>query len=387
MTSQIAPLMEQLKEDPWRRKVDFSPEVRETLDSVLRPEASEEQVAAALNEWIARYQPCLFGRIAAKSGLLSYCTIREEDLRSSDEVVERRIQGARQAWTRLAFEGKASSFMVVLLSSRLATATPDEIVKRLALRICSLYLQEEVQPDRVHHDRIYLEQPGNRRTTWEWLAGVNYFSAQGDQRWWQDHRFPAGVAFSVNSVGHMVRSGRLLQAMNHLEEVMGTAPADFRNPKVDSLEKALELAMRTIALASDGPSGKATSLIPRSPGEKLLKCPVELPAHLADKNHCQYHGLYHTDFTIPSEYFLPDVRRTANHRAFGLDFTYLFDEALDNPDFERMGEGRMIREGVAGDTRLAESPHEKRLRGIETTVEIDLVPRLREAVGKSNLTK
>jgi hypothetical protein len=386
MSSQIATLMEQLKEDPWRRKVDFSPHVRETLDSVLEAEASAEQVAAALNEWIARYQPCLFGRIAAKSGLLSYCTIREEDLRSSDETVERRIQGARQAWTRLAFEGKASGFIVVLLSSRLATATPDETVKRLALRVCSLYLQEDVQPDRVHHDRIYLEQPGNRRTTWEWLAGVNYFSAQGDQRWWQDHSFPAGMAFSVNSVGHMVRSGRLLLAMHHLEQAMGTGLVDFRNPKVDSLAKALELAMRTIGFASDGPSGRATSLIPRSPREQLPKCPIELPTLLADKNHCRYHGLYHTDFTVPSEYFVPNVHRSASEPEFNLDFTYLFDESLDNPDFDRMGEGRMIREGLADYARHI-GPEEKRLRGIETVVEIDHVPRLRKAVRRPRFTK
>jgi hypothetical protein len=386
MSSQIAALMDKLQDDPWRRDVDFSPPLKEALAAVMRPEASDQQVITALNDWIAKYQPCLFGRIAAKSGLLSYCVIRADDLRSPDEVIEGKIQEARRAWTRLGFEGKASGFIIVLLSSSLAIAVPDENVKRLALRVCSLYLQEEVQPDRVHHDRIYLEQPGTRWTTWEWLAGVNYFSAQGDLRWWQDHRFPAGMAFSVNSVGHMVKSGKLLQALRHLEEVMGTAPADFRNPKVDSLEKALELAMRTIALASDGPSGKATLLIPRSPEEKLLKCPVELPPQLSDKNHCLYQGLYHTDFTVPSEYFVPDVRRKMTDPAFSLDFTYLFDETLDNLDFDRMGTGRMIREDIAVDDHV-ESPYEKRLRGVETSVEVDHVPRLREALGNSDLTK
>jgi len=372
--------MDKLQDDPWRREVGFTPSLQQALDAVLNPAATDEQVTATLNEWISRHQPCLFGRIAAKAGLLSYCILREDDLRSSDELVERKIQSARQAWTRLGFEGKASGFIVIVLSPTLATATPEESVKQIALRVCSLYLQEEVQPDQMHHDRIYLEQPGNRRTTWEWLAGVNYFSAQGDQRWWQDHRFPAGLAFSVNSVGHMVKSGKLLQAMHHLEEVMGTAPAEFRNPKVDALEKAIELAMRTIALASNGPSGKATSLIPRLRRGTLPKCPVELPRDLAIYNHCTYHGYYHTDFTIPSEYFLPDAQRPARQAAFELDLTYLFDETLDNPDFDRMGEGRMIREGTSNDLLIAESREEKRLRGIETTVEIDHVPRLMRAI-------
>ena len=62
-------------------------------------------------------------------------------------------------------------------------------------------------------ERVQLEQPDKQHRTWECPASVNYFSAQGDKRWWQDHRFPAGLAFSVNSVGHMVKSGKLNEAM------------------------------------------------------------------------------------------------------------------------------------------------------------------------------
>jgi hypothetical protein len=79
-------------------------------------------------------------------------------------------------------------------------------VKELALRLCSLYLLEEVAPDRIFLDEIWLEKPGRDATTWRWHAGVNSFRAQGDGRWWQDHLMPGGIAFSVNSVGHMVKS-------------------------------------------------------------------------------------------------------------------------------------------------------------------------------------
>lgn len=379
----IATLINRLNEDPWRAEVGFSPEVQSVLDFVLDPSKSDVEVATALSSWLSKHQPCLFGRIAAKKGLLSYCIISEAELGDSDDVVAEKIQHSRREWTRQGFEGKASGFIIVLRSRALATAVPDGTVKAVAQRVCSLYLQEDVSMDRIALDRIYLEQPGNRHSTWEWVTGVNYFSAQGDRRWWQDHRIPAGMAFSVNSVGHMVKSGKLARAMRDLEEVMETAQGDITNPVVDSLEKALELAMRTIALASDGPSGKATVLMSRPSGADVPKCPVTLPAAFADKDHRGYQGWYHTDYTLPSEYFVPDIDRPVPIQAHELDFTYLFDQSLDNPDFDRMGRGRVIRDPAAAtDTEMPESYRwHKRLRGEASEVEIDHVARLREALG------
>ncbi len=375
MTFQISELMNLLKEDPWRKEVDFTPDVKKVLTTVLDPASQDHSIAEELNNWLAAYQPCLFGRIAAKNGLISYCLLKEDDLFGPDEAIGRKILEARRAWKRMAFEGRASGFITVLLSERLAAAMPDETVQRIALRICSLYLQEAIEPDRIYTDRVYLEQPGSRRTTWEWFAGVNYFSAQGDKRWWQDHRFPAGIAFSVNSVGHMVKSGKLTNAMHDLEEVMGTTSSEFRISKIDSLEKALELAMRTIALASDGPSGKATELIPLPANARSLpRCPLQLPHVLADKNYCEYLGRYHTDFTVPSEYFLSDINRPVDLRTHKLDFSYLFDQSIDNFDFARMGEGEIIRAAASG--ALESYRYEKRLRGVETEVEVDDVPDL-----------
>jgi hypothetical protein len=379
MAASLAALMDRLIEDPWRKEVGLSPEIDATLSIVLDPLSQDDTIRIALNKWLAAYQPCLFGRLAAKHELITHCLIREEDLAASDEVVKRKIQEAHLAWTVSGFEGKASNFIISILSRRLALAIPDETSKQIPLRICWLYLEEDIEPDRVHMDRLWLEQPGNRRTTWEWLAGVNYFSAQGDKRWWQDHRIPAGLAFSVNSVGHMVKAGRLTHAMRDLEELMGTATGEFRERKVDSLEKALDLAMLTIDRASEGPSGKATSLIQVPPSARL-PCPVKLSPRLLSKNHCDYRGLYHTDVTIPSEYFLPAVQRPEGLHEHTLDFTYLFDKSLDNPDFDRMGEGRRIRKPDGLSAR--DLQFDKRLRGLETEVEISAIPRLRIALGR-----
>jgi len=254
----------------------------------------------------------------------------------------------------------------------------------LAVRICSLYLVEEgaIEPDKIYSDEVFLEKPGLRRTTWKWKAGVNYFSSQGDKRWWHDHRIPGGFAFSVNSVGHMVKSGMLAKAFETLDSIVGGAPEDLVSSPVDSLEKALELAMRTIDLAADAVSGKATELLPL-PGhtEQLpLPCPVKLPPLLQHKNYCEYSGFYHTDFTLPSNYFRADVRRPEGFQRYSLDFTYLFDNAPGNEDFRTMGTGRPIR-ADSGPLLQRGTRKDRSFKGATETVQISECARLAMALG------
>jgi hypothetical protein len=99
--------------------------------------------------------------------------------------------------------------------------------------------------------------------------------------------------------------------------------------------------MRTIANAAETPWGRATELL-RQEGQS--KCPIELPQALSGFSCSQYSGFYHTDFTLPSEYFQESDARPAEIGAWALDFTYLFDRQPENVDFIRMGEGEPIRE-------------------------------------------
>jgi hypothetical protein len=120
----------------------------------------------------------------------------------------------------------------------------------------------------------------------------------------------------------------------------------YPGSKVDSLAKALDLAMRTIDKASDAVSGKATEPLPLPKDRSNLpvsECPVKLSSAMSDKNFCEYQGYYHTDYTLPSEYFLPDVKRPDGLKIHFLDFTYLFHKSVDNPDFKLMSEGQQIR--------------------------------------------
>ena len=173
--------------------------------------------------------------------MISYCILREADLDESDEAIKKKIQTSRLRWARDAFEGRKSGFVIAVVSPTIARAVPDENMKELARRLFSLYLLSDISPDKIYLDEIFLEKPGRSKTTWKWNVGANYFSAQADKRWWQDHRIPGGMAFSMNSVGHMVKSSILASAMNQFNDALGDATEeDWIPSRIDSLEGALE---------------------------------------------------------------------------------------------------------------------------------------------------
>ena len=215
-----------------------------------------------------------------------------------------------------------------------------EFTKHLA----SLFLLQDVAQDQIYMDEIFLEMPGPSRTTWRWNVGINYFGISGDKRWWQDHRIPGGLGFSTNSVGHPVKSGQIAEKMTELQDLLGEGSEEFVSTKVSSLPTALEWAMRTIHIASSGPSGKATELVPLEKDSTSPACPINLPRFLEDRNHCTYRGWYHTDITIPTEYFVADVERPAKLTSHELDFTYLFNQELTNPDYVTTATGRRVRD-------------------------------------------
>jgi hypothetical protein len=376
MTS-LSDLLEALEPDPWRRQVGFTPEVQAAQEALYANQDDPSQLSECLATWLQKYQPCLFGKLAARVGALEYCFLSEADLRS-DEVVRKKIQASRTNWTRDAFMGKKSGFIILLLSERIANAQPSSGVLSLAQRLAYLYLEREVSTDTVHLDDVFLERPGDRRTTWMWPAGVNYFCAQADKRWWQDHRIPGGMGFSINSVGHMVKSNILAQNAEELDKLLGGPSEAWTPSKVDSLAKALDLAMRTIHGASAAVSGKATHLVPlpESDLDSVPRCPIQLPAMLTSMNHCEYAGYYHTDYTLPTEYFRADVERPAELPQRMLDFTYLFHNVPENPDHRLMGEGRPIRADVEqSDTKRHQSPGD--------VVQISEHPRLLAALGRT----
>jgi hypothetical protein len=216
--------------------------------------------------------------------------------------------------------------------------------------------------------------------TLKWSAGVNYFSSHGDKRWWHDHRIPGGIALSINSVGHMVKSTILSHGMKELERELNIESQDWGKSAIDSLDHALYIAMKTIASASNGPSGKATWLLPLALRDKEHRpsCPTRLRSGLEDKDYCTYKGYYHTDITLPSEYFRPDLERPSVIQPHELDFTYLFDHEIENPDHTTMGTGRQIRADDVSQIELDRINKEDRMN--PTSERIPDNPRLFKAI-------
>lgn len=384
MTIPISSLLNQLTPDPWRADVRFSPEIDTANNVLFSEQASDADICRVLREWLQQNQPCLFGRIAAKLDLIRFCILRESDLQQPDELIEQKIQDGRLSWLADAYEGQTSNFIIVVISRALAEAIPNKVVAAIAQRLCSLYLRTDVLFDNIHHEHVFLEKPGPGKITWRWLAGVNYFSSQGDKRWWHDHRIPGGIAFSINSVGHLVRSEKIANAMIGLNETLGLpAEEGWIDSKIDSLEKALILAMRTISLATETTSGKATELLDFHGTTGLPKCPIELPKSLVGKNYCEYKGHYHTDYTLPSEYFRSEVERPTDSETFFLDFTYLFHKDLANPDFFTTGEGQRIREDRPQDSQATPDAEDyKLLRAEPEEVSVEANDILVEALSR-----
>lgn len=373
-----------MEADDWRKEVGFSNDIVQTEKELHAAAGDDRQQETILNEWIKRGQTCLFGKTAASKNAIGYCLLSEQDVSKGDEYVREKIAESHSEWLREAHKGLKSAFILFVLSEKIATARPNSHVKEFARRLAALYLEEEsIETDRIYHDEVFLEAPNQRRTTWRWKAGVNYFCAQGDQRWWHDHRIPGGMAFSTNSVGHLVKSVFLHKQQAAFEESLAIAPEEKTIPNIDSLEAALWNAMKTIDNAKVTTSGRATELLPQ-PEDPLdmpvPTCPIRLTSTLVGKNHCQYRGYYHTDQTLPSCYFLETVERPADITAINdLDFTYLFHKDVNNPAFRTMGEGVPIR----GDVQ-ADQDDDKTARSFEEEIPIDEAPRLLRALERGS---
>jgi hypothetical protein len=181
MLDNLAKSYTALDVDSWRARIGFADDLEKAMAKISAPETSDDEVKRLLGDWLAKNQPCLFGRIAAKKGLLVYCILREADLLASDELVRRKIQQARLEWHRQGWNGAASGFVLVGIFDKLALATPGPAVLEIAKRLGHLYLNCDMEPDQIYVDEVFLEIPNRPRSAWRWAAGVNYFSAQGDQ--------------------------------------------------------------------------------------------------------------------------------------------------------------------------------------------------------------
>lgn len=331
--------------DSYRDKVPFSDDFAFIHSHIFEPQSTEyikgfvrtEDIAEALRLWVqgrggSPNQPCVFGSIAAaaQSGTslsnLHFSIITHEDiLTKSDQQLTELIASDRLDWKRRSLmwgpstSTPAHGFILAVISPRLTYAAPDEHLRRFAEKVLALWgvTESHGQSGRMHFETLYLRKPDDGSYV-RFTFGVDYFQAQGDGRWYHDHRIPGGIAFTANSVGHMRRY------------------REWYKESKDQEAWVLKRAMQAIYNAADTKWGPATWLKELSsdgkPYVQDVRCPFstisdsEKP-YLEGKDWTKYAGHLHTDHSIRPEFFQsnPAKSPSVTKKEHIQDFTYLYD--------------------------------------------------------------
>ena len=331
-TYRIKDALNSLVEDEWRKSNKFSDDLRLVNDIFLAPFVTEHARAEALGNWLQKAdappgQPCMFGRIAAAQKTMHYCFLDDADLREDDQEIRRRIKSALVDWKRRAVDPARShpahGFMLCLISPELAHAAPDSNLLAFARAVHDL--AGWPVENGFTKETLYLRNPDDGSYV-RFTFTVDFFGAQGDRRWWHDHRVPGGIAFTANSAGHMVR---------HREW--------YTRLKKRQIEWLVQTAMLTINAAVDVGFGAASKLIDLSaqgPVVAAAGCPFKdvtaLKPALQGKDWSRYSGWHHSDQCVRSEFFTPGSDVPGDLKAKGTwyqDFGYLYDPR--NPEHVR----------------------------------------------------
>lgn len=336
----IPDLIDNLPEDPWRAAHPFSASVQACHAALFSPISTRVEMADALSRWMQTEQPCLFGRMEARRNRLAWCLLTENDLERGDDHIRHRIHEDRRAWQLAALRGELHAFLIVAVSRRIACAAIGPELLALTRALCGLCLGADDTGTILLDDLMLEIRSGDSCEYRVWKVGANFFGAQGDGRWWRDHRIPGGIAFSMNSVGHMARHA--VEA--RLADDPALAESIGHLPRRRLVDWALPTAMRSI-----GPPGirspQGTWLMPRGTFPEDTDPPSDdvrrvVLGNVSGFSENRYHGRYHTDETIPVPYFEPSlVGIESPPLRDELSFTYLHQ--LADPDYPSTGVGLM----------------------------------------------
>jgi hypothetical protein len=306
--------------DRVRSRIGFSPDIQAVQAILFSPKYSRQAKITAYREWLETNQPCVFGRIAAKNKNIFICLLEHGEIlrmQNGDQDILDTLQDHRQVWKRHALEGTTSSFVILLVSPKLVNREPDAGLKEICRRLMELYMQVAVPDDTFHTHREYVFLRQSNNTALKFSTLPNIFCAQGDGRWWHDHRTPGGVMITSNALGHFMYARSKKTVL-----------------EVSECAWALENAMRTISNAQATPSGRkskfahcpATFLISRQTGDPN---PLKPTSPFANFSPDHYDGYFHTDHLIPSVFFHSE-RDPKNLKKYDdLSLRYIFDSSED----------------------------------------------------------
>ncbi|MFI5933791.1 hypothetical protein [Actinoplanes sp. NPDC051494] len=193
----------------------FGADIDETHRVLLDPGADPESRTTALNRWLARSQPCLFGRLAARQHLgvgaakgLGYriVWVHEDEVVADPGTVATRIRQARRQWKDQAEYGEVSAFLVVFHGPRLAAAKPGPDLLDICRGLAGLYLVEfgGIEADVVYTESVPLRDAAGRLALYKASTQLFYTGAHLMRN--HDRRFPGGIAVVTNGPGHFARS-------------------------------------------------------------------------------------------------------------------------------------------------------------------------------------
>jgi hypothetical protein len=355
--STVAELFARLNGDVRRIKRPFSDDLLQANAVLHNIAATEEEMAECLALWCQHRQPCQFGRVAAKQGRIHFCFLRETSVSEwPDAEIAEKIREEKRLWKqRAAFDSEkgAHSLVIVVASPRVAFAAPDQQLRAFCDRILELAGWDDNHRavrriNTVRSDYLYLRNPADGHF-YGFEFNADFFACAADGRWWHDHRFPGGVAFTANSTGHMIRFRDWYQAKDQNESW------------------ALKQAMLTIQNAAPtrqgngrtpAEQGAATWLRPLDESGRPLvddvACPLsKVPTTLQGMDWTRYEGVLHTDHAVREEFFLDrEVAPTAS-RPYLMDFTYLYHDR--EAEFHEFTRGRLC----SDDEVYAEIGHPK----------------------------
>jgi hypothetical protein len=335
----VKKLMQSLRVDTWREKKPFSDDILLANKVLLNRFAYNSEKAKALSLWIRPNQPCVFGTKAASKGRMHFCILSDDDLYSSDRLIKEKIQRARLLWKRASLKNQAPGhgFMLLATSEKILYAAPDdENLFRLACRLRGLWgceVERDEEGNDIAWETLFLHNPTQNYYV-KFTFSLDYFGAQGDQRWWHDHRVPGGIGFTANSLGHMARTQEWYES---------------GGPQI---EWAVKLAMLTVDRSAEiqwGKNKKAIWLeeLERGQPHAGKGCPfsdvASLPENLRNKDWSSYSGYLSTDHSIRKEFFRsePEIPKDIDTKWLQ-DLTYIYDPT--KPDYRKFMEGEPVSE-------------------------------------------
>jgi hypothetical protein len=129
------------KPDKLRKTLRFSQDMQSTHAILLNSQNTRTQKIHAYRLWLAKNQPCIFGRLAAAQKRVFICLLEENEIlgmRKGDDDVRDTIQDYRQLWKRYAFEGLSSSFLIAVIGESLVGEKSGERLKEFCRRLLEI---------------------------------------------------------------------------------------------------------------------------------------------------------------------------------------------------------------------------------------------------------